>query len=116
MDLQDALTTAEAARLLGISRARVHALIASRRLPARKIGRDWTIVRADLGLVSDRRPGRPRRAMGSAGPDEGEPRVAETSKDNPCAATCLGETLPAAPIAPPRHHMPPTARTHEADR
>lgn len=65
MDIRDALTTAEAAQLLGISRTRVHALIATGRLPARKLGRDWAIARADSELVTDRRPGRPGRAADS---------------------------------------------------
>ena len=58
MDARDALTIAEAAQFLGISRTCVHALLATGRLPARKLGRDLAIARADLGLVTDRRPGR----------------------------------------------------------
>jgi excisionase family DNA binding protein len=58
---EDVIGTAEAAQLLGISLHRVRALIAADRLPARKLGRDWVIARADLALVAERRPGRPRR-------------------------------------------------------
>ena len=74
MDSTDLLTTAEAARELGISRARVHALISANRLPARKIGRDWTILRADLALVASRPNGRPARRRSSAAP-EGPPHA-----------------------------------------
>ena len=56
----DVLTTVQVARELGISHARVRALIAAQRLPAQKIGPIWTIARDDLVLVADRRPGRPR--------------------------------------------------------
>ncbi len=57
---EDVIGTAEAAGLLGVSLHRVRALIAADRLPARKLGRDWVIARADLSLVAERRPGRPR--------------------------------------------------------
>lgn len=60
------LTTAQAAQRLGISPRRIRALIAAGRLPARPHGRDWSIREADLALVSDRRPGRPKRAHEAA--------------------------------------------------
>lgn len=56
------LTTREAAKALGISIPRVHALIRSKRLPARKLGRDYFIKKSDLKLVAVRKPGRPRKA------------------------------------------------------
>ena len=55
------LTTKEAAERLGITVPRVHALIRSGRLPAEKMGRDMFIREADLKLVEDRKPGRPRK-------------------------------------------------------
>jgi excisionase family DNA binding protein len=84
MDMDDLLNTAEAARALGISRERVRVLIVEKRLPARKVGRDWTIQRVDLRAVIERRPGRPRRGMlpASAGHDsqEGEGTAAPAGR------------------------------------
>jgi len=54
------LTTKDAARRLGVSDARVRALILAGRLPAEKFGRAHLIREQDLELVRDRRPGRPR--------------------------------------------------------
>ena len=54
------LTTTEVAEELFISIRRVQALIKAGRLPAKKVGRDWLIKKADLDLVADRSPGRPR--------------------------------------------------------
>jgi excisionase family DNA binding protein len=55
------LTTREAAELLGVTPRRVVAMIQSGGLPAQKIGRDHLIKEADLKLVKDRKPGRPRK-------------------------------------------------------
>jgi excisionase family DNA binding protein len=55
------LTTREAAKALGVTVARVHALIRSGRLPAEKIGRDYVIKPSGLQLVANRRPGRPKK-------------------------------------------------------
>ena len=55
------LGTGAVARALGISSARVLALIHAQRLPARKYGRDWLVRAADLEAVGERRPGRPPR-------------------------------------------------------
>ena len=57
------LTTAEAARILGVSVRRVQALIAQKRIRATRHGRDWAIAPAALWPVADRRPGRPRKAV-----------------------------------------------------
>jgi excisionase family DNA binding protein len=57
------LTTKEAAARLGISVLRVQQLIWAERLPAEKMGRDYFIKEADLKLVADRKPGRPRKAQ-----------------------------------------------------
>jgi excisionase family DNA binding protein len=55
------LTTPEAAGRLGITVPRVHQLIKAGRLPSQQFGRDHLIREEDLTLVSDRKPGRPKR-------------------------------------------------------
>ena len=55
------ITTADAARKLGISRVRVHQLITSGRLRAEKFGSAYAIVPADLAAVRVRKPGRPKK-------------------------------------------------------
>jgi excisionase family DNA binding protein len=67
MALRILINTTEAARRLGISRRRVLALIAGKRLPAWRLGREWQIELPDLAHVRDRRPGRrPRSEKGRA--------------------------------------------------
>lgn len=59
---RDLLTTAEAARELGVSPQRVRHLAASRGV-GRRIGRDWVFTREDIEAMRVRRPpGRPRKA------------------------------------------------------
>jgi len=53
--------TAVAAERLGVSQDRVRALIKAKRLPAKKLGRDYFIDPKDLALVKNRKPGRPRK-------------------------------------------------------
>jgi excisionase family DNA binding protein len=53
------LTTKEVAERLGITTARVCAIISAGRLPAQRFGRAYMIKESDLKLVADRRPGRP---------------------------------------------------------
>ena len=53
--------TAEAAERLGVSQDRIRALIKAERLPAQKLGRDYVIDLKDLALVTNRKPGRPRK-------------------------------------------------------
>ena len=55
------ITTAQAATILQVSRSRILKLIAAKRLPAKKLGRDWLIRLEDLELVKVRCPGRPRK-------------------------------------------------------
>lgn len=55
------LTTAEAARILGLHRSRVQALAKSGQLKAQKHGRDYLIRAADLASVERRPVGRPRK-------------------------------------------------------
>lgn len=57
----DFITTAEAARRLGVAAVTVRWLISNGVLPARRVGRDWLIDPADLDKARDRRkPGRPK--------------------------------------------------------
>lgn len=53
------LSATEAAERLGVTANRVRALIAAKRLPAQKVGRDYVIQERDLALVAERKPGRP---------------------------------------------------------
>lgn len=62
------ITTAEAARQLGVSVRRVQALIKARRLTAEKIGRDWLVNEFHLADVAERKPGRPRKQTHHAAP------------------------------------------------
>jgi excisionase family DNA binding protein len=55
------ITTAQAAKALGITRGRVQVLIKTGRLPAQRIGIQYLIRPADLALVRDRPPGRPKK-------------------------------------------------------
>lgn len=57
----DIVTTAQAAKALGISIVRVQQLINAGRLPAQKLGRYYVIRRKDLALVKVRKVGRPRK-------------------------------------------------------
>ena len=68
------LTTPEAAQVLGVSAERVRQLIKAGRLPSQQFGRDHVISEADLALVSDRKPGRPKR------PAEETPALAAETK------------------------------------
>ena len=54
------MTTTEAAKKLCVTPRRVRALIASGRLRAERIGRDWHIMEADLDALGERKPGRPK--------------------------------------------------------
>jgi excisionase family DNA binding protein len=53
------LTTQEAAERLGVTSARVRAMIIAGRLPAEKFGHVHMVREEDLALVADRKPGRP---------------------------------------------------------
>ncbi len=58
------VTVAQAAEIIGLSRVRVRVLVASGKLPAEKVGRDWLIRRsvAEKFARKERRgPGRPRK-------------------------------------------------------
>lgn len=54
------ITTEEAAKRLGVSVDRVQALIRAGRLPAARFGKAYAINEADLDLVKNRKPGRPK--------------------------------------------------------
>lgn len=53
------ISTKEASQRLNISIRRVQALIASGRLPAKKIGNSFAIRESDLKFVNGRKSGRP---------------------------------------------------------
>src|ERR1043165_5329796 len=55
------ITTAEAARRLGVTTNRVRAMIRAKRLKSFKFGREWLIDPKDLDAVKDRKVGRPRK-------------------------------------------------------
>ncbi len=57
--MENLLTTEEAAARLGVTGARVRAMIRDERLPAQKFGHVHVIKEADLKLVEDRKTGRP---------------------------------------------------------
>lgn len=54
------ISTAEAARRLGVTPNRVRALIDAKRLKAIKVSREWLIDPKDLEVVKDRKVGRPK--------------------------------------------------------
>jgi excisionase family DNA binding protein len=58
--MDNVITTAEAARRLKITTARVRQMILAGRLPAEKFGRDLVIREVDLKLVQHRKIGRPK--------------------------------------------------------
>ena len=68
----DMLTTKVVAERLGVTQARVRALIQSGRLPSQQFGRDHLIKESDLKLVADRKPGRPPKAQTAAAPTAGK--------------------------------------------
>jgi excisionase family DNA binding protein len=57
------ISTAEAARRLGVTANRVRAMIRAKRLKAMKVGHEWLIDPKDLEAVKERKVGstRPRR-------------------------------------------------------
>jgi excisionase family DNA binding protein len=54
------ISTAEAARRLGVTANRVRALIDAKRLKATKFGNVWMIDPKDLDAVKKRKTGRPK--------------------------------------------------------
>lgn len=53
------LTVRQAAKVLGVTRRRVNALIEAGRLPATRHGNAWAIKESDLEIVKERPTGRP---------------------------------------------------------
>jgi len=60
------ISTAEAAKRLGVTANRVRKMILAKRLKAIKVGREWLIDPKDLDAVKDRKVGRPRKVRKSA--------------------------------------------------
>lgn len=60
------ISTAEAAKRLGVTQSRVQKMIAAKRLKAIKVGREWLIDPKDLDAVKDRKVGRPRKSRKGA--------------------------------------------------
>jgi len=56
------ISTAEAAKRLGVTQSRVQKMIAAKRLKAIKVGREWLIDPKDLDAVKERKVGRPRKS------------------------------------------------------
>jgi excisionase family DNA binding protein len=56
------ISTAEAAKRLGVTANRVRAMIEAKRLKATKMGNVWLIDPKDLDAVKDRKVGRPRKS------------------------------------------------------
>ncbi len=65
--MDEHVSAAEAARLLGLSPTRIGYYIASRRLPAERVGRQWIIRLSDVEnfRTQERRPGRPPKTPGT---------------------------------------------------
>lgn len=61
MNATHLITVSKAAARLGVTPRRVQALIASGKLRAQRIGRDYLIDPADLPSLERRPPGRPRK-------------------------------------------------------
>lgn len=59
------LSVAEAAEILGVTRARVNQLVSGGRIPAQRIGRSFAIRQTDLKLVETRKVGRPPKKSSS---------------------------------------------------
>lgn len=70
------LTTRQVAERLGVTLARVRALIAAGRLPSQQFGRDHLIKEEDVKLVENRKPGRPRKTPALAVEDGTEEKAA----------------------------------------
>ena len=67
------LSVSEAASILQISSSRVRALIASKALNARKIGRNWFLEEADVMERAAKRPSAGRPCAGAANSSSHEP-------------------------------------------
>ena len=59
------ISTAEAAKRLGVTADRVRKMIVTKRLKATKLGNMWVIDPKALEAVKDRKVGRPRKARKS---------------------------------------------------
>ncbi len=85
--MEKLLSTNDVAERLGVTIARVQALIWDERLPAMKIGRTYIIKESDLALVSDRKAGRPKKE--DAAEDVPAATSSSTSSSRPKSAKSL---------------------------
>lgn|GEM_PF-1501882 len=69
-NLNNRVTTKEAARILGVSDGRVRQMILNGQLPAQRFGRALTLSRRDVETLRGRKAGRPKKGR-SAGPAGG---------------------------------------------
>lgn len=78
------LTTAQAAKLLGVQLRRVQTLIQQKRLKASKLGRDYLIDTKDLACLQMRKPGRPRGSgLKQAAGGSTQERTSQSDRETP---------------------------------
>lgn len=68
--MDNLLTTAQAAKRLGVNASRIRQLIAAGRIIATKAGRDWMIAAKELDGYERGKGGRPRRSPDTLGPQD----------------------------------------------
>ncbi len=91
------ISTKEASEKLGVSVLRVQQLIWAKRLPAKRIGRDYVIDETDLQLVKERKNGRPPKVENGNQANGNEKRIKTIFDIAPELATSLSgkhENLP----------------------
>lgn len=71
-NLEDWITTTEAARLTGYASSSFRHFILRGKLPARKLGRDWVLLRSDVEAY--------KAKMDLLGPDKHNPNSEKTKK------------------------------------
>lgn len=81
MDVDELLSTDEAAKELGVTRRRVQAMIAAGQIKAKRVGRDWVMTRAALDPVRVRRRGGPAPAPRNDGPTPGRSATPERTRE-----------------------------------
>lgn len=74
------LTTEDAGDRLGVTAARIRAMIAAGRLPAQKFGPVYMILESDLHLVENRKPQRTNSGKRAAGQMQAEEGISSKKK------------------------------------